>query len=41
MNIDYSAVDTVATVETPDGSYPVKVVKKPFYDPKKKLASIT
>ena len=41
MNIDHSTLDTVASVETPNGSYPVKVVKKPFYDPKKKLASIT
>ena len=41
MNIDHSTLDTVATVETPNGSYPVKVVRKPFYDPKKKLASIT
>ena len=41
MNINHSAVDTVAKVQTPEGNHPIKVVQKPFYDPKKKLASIT
>ena len=41
MNADHSSLDTVAIVETPDGNYPIKIVKKPFYDPKKKLTSIT
>ena len=41
MDISHSAIDTTATVETPDGRLPVKIVQKPFYDPKKKLASTT
>ena len=41
MNINHSAVDTVAKVQTPEGNHSIKVVQKPFYDPKKKLASIT
>ena len=41
MNNNHSAVDTLATVQAPEGNYPIKVVQKPFYDPKKKLASIT
>jgi glycine cleavage system aminomethyltransferase T len=41
MDISHSAIDTTATVETLDGRLPVKIVQKPFYDPKKKLASTT
>jgi aminomethyltransferase len=41
MNIDYSSLNTTANVVTSHGTYPVKVVEKPFYDPKKRLASIT
>ena len=41
VSIDYSSLDTTASVETPHGTYPVKVVEKPFYDPKKHLASMT
>ena len=41
VSIDYSNLDTTASVETPHGTYPVKVVEKPFYDPKKHLASMT
>ncbi|SVC45282.1 uncharacterized protein METZ01_LOCUS298136, partial [marine metagenome] len=32
VSIDYSSLDTTASVETPHGTYPVKVVEKPFYD---------
>ena len=41
VSIDYSSLNTAASVETPHGTYPVKVVEKPFYDPKKHLASMT
>ena len=41
VSIDYSSLNTTANVETPHGTYPVKVVEKPFYDPKKHLASMT
>ncbi len=41
VSIDYSSLNTTASVETPHGTYPVKVVEKPFYDPKKHLASMT
>jgi glycine cleavage system aminomethyltransferase T len=39
MDIEFSALDTTGTVITPEGNYPVMVVQKPFYDPKKKIAS--
>jgi len=39
MDIKFSALDTTGEVKTPEGNYPVKVVEKPFYDPKKKIAS--
>jgi len=39
MDIEFSAIDTIGEVKTPEGNYPVKVVQKPFYDPKKKIAS--
>jgi len=39
MDIEFSALDTTGEVKTPEGNYPVKVVQKPFYDPKKKIAS--
>ncbi len=39
MDIEFSALATTATVIRPDGNYPVMVVQKPFYDPKKKIAS--
>ena len=39
MDIEFSALDTTGTVITPEGNYPVKVLQKPFYDPKKKIAS--
>jgi aminomethyltransferase len=41
MNIDHSSLNTTANVVTSHGTYPLKVVEKPFYDPKKRLASIT
>ena len=41
VSIDYSSLNTTANVEMPHGTYPVKVVEKPFYDPKKHLASMT
>jgi aminomethyltransferase len=37
--VDYSELDTVLDVETAQGLVSAKVVKKPFYDPKKKIAS--
>ena len=39
MDIEFSAIDTIREVKTPDGNYPVKVVQKPFYYTKKKIAS--
>ena len=39
MDFEFSAIDTIGEVKTPEGNYPVKVVQKPFYDPKKKIAS--
>ena len=39
MDIEFSAIDTIGEVKTPEGNYPTKVVQKPFYDPKKKIAS--
>ena len=39
MDIEFSALATTGTVIAPDGNYPVMVVQKPFYDPKKKIAS--
>ena len=39
MDIEFSALDTTGEVKTPEGNYPVKIVQKPFYDPKKKIAS--
>ena len=39
MDIEFSALDTTGEVKTPDGDHPVMVVQKPFYDPKKKIAS--
>lgn len=41
MNIDHSSLNTTANVVMSHGTYPLKVVEKPFYDPKKRLASIT
>lgn len=39
MDVKYSAIDTRAETTTPEGSFPIKVVQKPFYDPKKKITS--
>ena len=39
MDVEFAALDTTGEVKTPEGNYPVKVVQKPFYDPKKKIAS--
>jgi len=39
MDVECSAIDTVGEVKTPEGNYPIKVVQKPFYDPKKKITS--
>ena len=39
IDIEFSAIDTIGEVKTPQGNYRVKVVQKPFYDPKKKIAS--
>jgi len=39
IDVDYSAIDMVAETRTSEGSHPIKVVQKPFYDPKKKITS--
>ncbi|MDA7447836.1 glycine cleavage system protein T [Candidatus Pseudothioglobus singularis] len=39
MNVNHSAIDTAAETTTPEGNFPIKVVQKPFYDPKKKITS--
>ena len=39
MSKDYTALDTTAEVVTPEGRRPIRVVPKPFYDPKKQLAA--
>jgi aminomethyltransferase len=39
MDVKYSAIDTRAETTTPEGTFPIKVVQKPFYDPKKKITS--
>ena len=39
IDADYSAIDIVAETRTSEGSHPIKVVQKPFYDPKKKITS--
>ena len=39
MSIEHSAMDTEAEIVTPFGRRSVKVVERPFYDPKKSLAS--
>ena len=39
MDADYSAIDTVAEVRSSEGNHSIKVVQKPFYDPKKKITS--
>lgn len=39
IDVEYSAIDMVAETRTPEGSHPIKVVQKPFYDPKKKITS--
>jgi aminomethyltransferase len=39
MDVNHSALDTAAETTTPKGNFPIKVVQKPFYDPKKKITS--
>ncbi|MDC3360593.1 glycine cleavage system protein T [Candidatus Thioglobus sp.] len=39
IDVDYSAIDMVAETRTSEGGHPIKVVQKPFYDPKKKITS--
>ena len=39
MDVNHSAIDTAAETATSGGNYPIKVVQKPFYDPKKKITS--
>ena len=39
MDVNHSAIDTTAETTTPEGNFPIKVVQKPFYDPKKKITS--
>ena len=38
IKIDYAKIGTEVEVFTNDGNYKAKVVEKPFYDPKKKIA---
>ena len=38
IKIDYAKIGTELEVFTNDGNYKAKVVEKPFYDPKKKIA---
>ena len=39
MDVNHSAIDNAAETTTPEGNFPIKVVQKPFYDPKKKITS--
>ena len=39
MDVNHSAIDNSAETTTPEGNFPIKVVQKPFYDPKKKITS--
>ena len=39
MSIEHSAMDTEAEIVTPFGRRSVRVVERPFYDPKKSIAS--
>ena len=39
IDADYSALGMAAEARTSEGNYPIKVVQKPFYDPKKKITS--
>ena len=39
MDVNHSVIDTAAETTTPEGNFPIKVVQKPFYDPKKKITS--
>ena len=39
MDVNHSAIDTAAETTTQEGNFPIKVVQKPFYDPKKKITS--
>ena len=39
MDVNHSAIDTAAETTTPEANFPIKVVQKPFYDPKKKITS--
>ena len=39
VNIENSEIGTSLGVETNNGKFEAIVVKKPFYDPKKKIAS--
>jgi len=39
MDANYSAIDTVAEVRSSECNHSIKVVQKPFYDPKKKITS--
>ena len=39
MDVNHSTIDTAAETTTPEGNFPIKVVQKPFYDPKKKITS--
>lgn len=39
LQIDHTAVGTVAVAQTPSGERAITVVPKPFYDPEKKITS--
>ena len=39
IQINFSEIGTELEVETHEGKYTSRIVEKPFYDPKKKIAS--
>ena len=39
IEINYSELGNQLDVQTHEGKYAAKIVEKPFYDPKKKIAS--
>ena len=39
VEINHSEIGTELNVDTNEGKFNCKIVEKPFYDPKKKIAS--
>ncbi len=39
IEINYSGLGNQLVIQTHEGKYTAKIVEKPFYDPKKKIAS--